>query len=127
MTDPQLTCTRDIYFEAGHRVYGHESKCAHLHGHSYKLSVTARKKSGLDNLGRVIDFSVLKSTIEEWVQEHWDHGMILFREDPLAKAFRPSSEVESPLFGHKHFLLTYNPTAENLAKYILLVVGPCLL
>ena len=30
----KLTCTRRLQFCAGHRVYGHESKCANVHGHN---------------------------------------------------------------------------------------------
>ena len=56
-----VTCTRRLCFEAGHRVYGHESKCANLHGHSYKVERGLR--SGAGRVGRVIDFSVLKEKI----------------------------------------------------------------
>ena len=54
-----IEAVRKIHFSAGHRVYGHESKCSNLHGHNYVLWVHAGAKE-LDELGRVIDFSVLK-------------------------------------------------------------------
>lgn len=34
--DPEKTAYHDI--SCGHRVYGHESKCAHLHGHNYRIT-----------------------------------------------------------------------------------------
>ena len=42
---PDISC--------GHRVYRHESKCAHLHGHNYRIHFTVTGR--LDSLGRVID------------------------------------------------------------------------
>src|SRR5262249_14498003 len=54
-----VTCTRLLQFDAGHRVYQHEGKCANLHGHRYTAEITAQAEA-LDKIGRVIDFSVLK-------------------------------------------------------------------
>ena len=50
------TITRRLEFDAGHRVYQHESKCNHVHGHRYVVEVEAT--GTLDGLGRIIDFSV---------------------------------------------------------------------
>lgn len=50
-----ITVTRVLEFDAGHRVVNHESKCATLHGHRYKVEIVAAAP-GLDSLGRVIDF-----------------------------------------------------------------------
>jgi 6-pyruvoyltetrahydropterin/6-carboxytetrahydropterin synthase len=72
----------------------------------------------LDELGRVIDFSVLAERLGGWVDEHWDHGFILHREDEEAKA-----AVEK-VAGQRLFLLDANPTAEYLADYLLRQVAP---
>jgi 6-pyruvoyltetrahydropterin/6-carboxytetrahydropterin synthase len=77
--------------------------------------------TGLDTLGRVIDFGVLKSRLAPWIDENWDHGMILWREDMEAIA------AVSILPGQKLFLLPTNPTAENMALHLLRVVAPALL
>lgn len=37
-----ISCTRRLTFAAGHRVWKHEGKCAHPHGHNYVVEVTAR-------------------------------------------------------------------------------------
>lgn len=125
---------------AGHRVYGHESKCAHLHGHNYRIhftcvpgdgkpkrkffgqepETTARTESGLDQLGRVVDFSVVKATLCEWLEENWDHKFLMWEQDPAVGDMLnidPSGLV----------ILPFNPTAENMAKYLVEVVAPPLL
>lgn len=104
---------------------GHEGKCRHLHGHNYEVFLTAVQKSNdveeLDTLGRIIDFSILKHKVGNWVEQNWDHGMILFSEDGDA------IKVMASLPEQKFFLLPYNPTAENLAKYLIKEICPSLL
>lgn len=135
----RITCTRRLQFCAGHRVYGHENKCANLHGHNYVVYLTAAAnpvaESQLDDIGRVIDFSVLKYLIGEWIQEKWDHGMILSKDDPLGWIWDGGAHFasgESPDVGptcteHKFFEMPYNPTAENMARYLGEEVAPDLL
>lgn len=104
--------TRNIEFDAGHRVYKHESKCAHVHGHRYRVEITCRPNNGLDDLGRVVDFSVVKRIVGGWVDEHFDHGMLFFCEDPLVGVWHKH------LPEHKIFTMTDNPTAENIAEFL---------
>ncbi len=116
--------TRKLQFCAGHRIYKHESKCRHLHGHNYHLYLHARAKdenNSLDSLGRVIDFGVLKSRFLPWIEENWDHGFIIWTEDKEAIAALQAVPEQ------KLFLLDRNPTAENLATYLIDVVAPALL
>lgn len=119
------TCTRRIQFCAGHRVYGHESKCANLHGHNYVAMVTAAAEC-LDGIGRVIDFSVLKDRVGGWIDDNWDHGMVLWVND------KATIDAVSGLAGtcngsQKLFLLPTNPTAENMAEHLVTQVCPVLL
>ena len=116
-----ITCTRRIQFCAGHRVMGHENKCAHLHGHNYVAFFEA--EGDLDNIGRVIDFSVLKERIGGWIDEYWDHGFILFGDDYALS--RLLNQFTAPLL--KMYLLPANPTAENMAEYLLDEVCPAVL
>lgn len=99
----------------GHRVYQHESKCKNLHGHSYIFHLKC-VSTELDNIGRVIDFSVIKELVCKWLDDNWDHKMILWEQDPLLPelAKLDPSVVSIP----------YNPTAENLAKYLVEDIGP---
>lgn len=112
----QITCTRRIQFCAGHRVLGHENKCAHPHGHNYIVYLTASAPQ-LDELGRVVDFSVLKQLVGGWIDKFWDHGFIIYEKDEELVRFYNAHN-------YKNYLLPYNPTAENMADYILLHVGP---
>jgi len=111
------TAVRRLQFCAGHRVWKHEHKCANLHGHNYIAFVHAEADQ-LDNLGRVIDFSVLKERIGGWIEQHWDHGFICHRDD--AEALRAMEAIPN----QKTFLMDANPTAENMADFLLRVVGP---
>lgn len=111
------SAVRRLQFCSGHRVYKHESKCNNLHGHNYVLFIHARAKDDdLDSIGRVIDFSVLKSLMGNWIDENWDHGFIYYALD---------SEVEKVLF-LKKYAMPNNPTAENMAHYLLNVIAPTL-
>lgn len=109
----EFECTRRIQFCAGHRIRGHESKCAHLHGHNYVALVTARAPN-LDKLGRVVDFSVLKEVVGGWIDAAWDHGLVLWKEDVEAIS------AAALLKDQKLYLLPKNPTAENMAEHLLL-------
>lgn len=75
----------------------------------------------LDHLGRVIDFSVLKEKIGGWIDRMWDHGFVLWAEDDEAVA------IVKQMPGQKLFIMPTNPTAENMAKFLLQVVCPELL
>lgn len=115
--------TRKFDFDYGHRVLGHEGKCANLHGHRGVAEVTV-EAAELDNLGRVVDFSVLKTLIGGWIDERWDHNMLLHKDDPLLDDL--GHEIENiehsrrRIFGPKSpYILPVNPTAENLAQDLL--------
>jgi 6-pyruvoyltetrahydropterin/6-carboxytetrahydropterin synthase len=111
------SCTRKIEFDAAHRVVGHENKCKFLHGHRYCLEVTAFADE-LDNVGRVVDFGVLKEVLGGWIDQNWDHNTILNQSDKeLGNHIDASTE-------QKTFYLPYNPTAENMASYLLSEICP---
>lgn len=115
-----LTVMRRIPFCAGHRLVGHEGKCVHLHGHNYvaEFYVTGEKQ---DEVGRVIDFKLLKTKCKGWIDEHWDHGFLLWEKDTEA------IEAVKQTNPYRLFLLPYNPTSENLATFLLEEVCPELL
>jgi 6-pyruvoyltetrahydropterin/6-carboxytetrahydropterin synthase len=97
---------------------GHEGKCAVPHGHNYVIEITA--EAGLDSIGRVIDFSVLKSLVGNWIDLYWDHGFIVNKRDQeLRDAFELVRGME-----HKLFVADWNPTAENMAGHLLDTICP---
>lgn len=102
-------------FCAGHRVHGHESKCAHLHGHNYRVHFDVQ--GSLDALGRVMDFSVIKSKLCQWLEDNWDHKFLVWEKDPIA-AYLIDIDKTGVI------KVPFNPTAENMAEYLVTKVGP---
>lgn len=130
----QIAATRYHDFSCGHRVHGHESKCANFHGHNYRVTFTVQMMTEqerlnrtipvqeempmLDEIGRVMDFSVIKTVLCDWLEEHWDHNFLMWDQDPYWEVVR----------GHPGFIaVPFNPTAENMGQHLLDVVGPALL
>lgn len=148
-----FTVIRSHEICAGHRVVGHESKCRHLHGHNYvfhfhvapKLDAQIKslakeykvESAALDNIGRVIDFSVVKTTLCQWLEDNWDHKFLHWEKDELIRGviglvendnregFVPRDQVDH--FYNSFVELPFNPTAENLAAHMVEVIGPQLL
>jgi 6-pyruvoyltetrahydropterin/6-carboxytetrahydropterin synthase len=114
----RVSCVRKVHFCAGHRVMNHESKCATAHGHNYYVHLYAEAPH-LDALGRVIDFSVLKGKIGGWIEEHWDHTFLVCKDDlSLIDALKHLPRKKEP------FICPFNPTAEEMALYLLNVICP---
>lgn len=116
-----ITITRRLEFDAGHRVMNHESKCATLHGHRYVIEIAATAPS-LDGIGRVIDFSILKEKIGSWLDEHWDHTTLVHIDDTITLA----ALKQMPRF-KEPYVCEFNPTAENMASFLLHKICPMLL
>jgi 6-pyruvoyltetrahydropterin/6-carboxytetrahydropterin synthase len=83
-------------FSSAHQLRGYKGKCENLHGHNYKIEIFARGRE-LDHIGLLVDFGELKTAADELVQ-YLDHRNI----------------NELPPFDAE-----LNPSAENLARYIL--------
>ena len=81
-------------FSAAHQLRGYNGDCKNLHGHNYRVTVTARSAK-LNEVGIALDFRLLKKTVDELLAEY-DH--------------RNLSEL--PEFSSE------NPTSENLARSI---------
>ncbi|HRD55799.1 MAG TPA: 6-carboxytetrahydropterin synthase [Parachlamydiaceae bacterium] len=114
----RIKCVRKICFSSGHRVFGHEGPCKNPHGHNYSAHIFA-ESNGLDQLGRVIDFSVLKEKIGGWINRYFDHTFLVYEKDEeMIQALKMVKTDKEP------FICPFNPTAENIANYLLLVVAP---
>ena len=103
--------SRKFAFDSAHRLIGHEGKCAHNHGHRYEGQVFVSPVDGLDDIGRVVDFQVLKEICGGWVDKHLDHGTILNSEDKEFVRFLTAQ-------GNKLYTINTNPTAENIADHL---------
>lgn len=118
-------CTRRLQWCHGHRLVGHEGKCVRPHGHNYVGHFHC--EGALDGVGRVVDFSVIKQRIGGWIEDHWDHGFVVFDQDTLMIDLLEDFAKRSPGGASKSFRLPANPTAENLALYLLNTVCPAVL
>ena len=83
-------------FSSAHQLRGYRGKCENLHGHNYRIEIYARGRE-LDHTGLLVDFVELKAAADE-VVNYLDHRNI----------------NELPPFDEE-----LNPSAENLARYIL--------
>jgi len=115
----KLTATRYHDVSCGHRVCNQGGKCENLHGHNYRIFFTLTSADStlpLDTVGRVLDFSVIKSKLCMWLEENWDHKFLVFSDDPWAEHL---IAIDKSVV-----VVPFNPTAENMAKYLVNVVGP---
>lgn len=113
-----VTAERYHDISVGHRVFGQGGKCEHLHGHNYRIHFTVRgMMEDVDDVGRVLDFSVIKERLCLWLEEHWDHKFLICDEDPW-RGLLAEIDREGVVW------VPFNPTAENMGEYLCLIIGP---
>ena len=85
--------SKQFAFSASHILEGlHECHpCSRLHGHNYVVTIHLKAK-GLNSVGFVKDYRELDN-IKQYIDNHLDHR-------------------------HLNDIVSFNPTAENLAKYL---------
>lgn len=133
--------SKEIEFDAGHRVPNHKSKCRNPHGHRYRVRVTIAGEivdtPGASDEGMLADFGDLKTLMTAYVHDILDHGFIVHEDDRemlfgLGEASdgsmsSPGHEYwqivdrengEENRFGWKVIVVPFIPTAENLAKWV---------
>ena len=106
--------TANESFDSAHFLKDYNGKCANIHGHRWKVLITA----GSDELrtdpqmrGMVTDFGDLKKDLREET-EALDHRLIIER-----NSLRPAT---MQALKEENFLVCevdFRPTAENFAKY----------
>src|SRR5205807_10587772 len=88
--------SKEIEFDAGHRVPMHQSKCTNPHGHRYRVKVTCtgciiNDHSRADD-GMLIDFGELLKFMEILIHDQLDHGFIIAPNDAELRAAFGGSE-----------------------------------
>ena len=90
------TVIKQMEISASHRLsLSYESKCENLHGHNWIITVYCRSKE-LNADGMVVDFSHIKQVVKEQL----DHKNL-------------------------NDVLLFNPTAENIARWICDQIPEC--
>lgn len=96
LTEKMYYVKKRFEISAAHRLeLSYESKCSRLHGHNWIITVECRAKE-LNKDGMVVDFTHIK----EMVMDKLDHAVI-------------------------NDVVPGNPTAENMAKWIVDIVPNC--
>lgn len=114
--------TKTFDWSMGHTLTGHKDlsdpnkpgKCSHLHGHTYQAEIELISLT-LDNFGMVLDFGHIKNSIKKWIDDNWDHRLLIWDQDGRTKNLKemdPGSIV----------VVAFNPSAENLAAHIYMKV-----
>lgn len=88
------------HFCASHQLRGYDGPCARLHGHNFRVEARV-SGTDLNDIGMLIDFKEVKKLLKQVVGQ-FDHQLI----------------NEIPPFD------VFNPTAENMAKYIYHEIAP---
>lgn len=97
----------EMTFDAGHRIVGHQGKCARLHGHTYRVEI--RCAGVVRDPGFVVDFGDIKDLVNRW-----DHRMLLWTSDPIVAIGVGRDFIEE----YGILEVGFNPTAENMANYL---------
>lgn len=118
----QVSITRRLEFDAGHRIPSHGGQCRNLHGHRYQLELTLSgevlHREGASDDGMILDFGDVKTLAQEHLVSKWDHAFLIYRGDTALLNFLNSME------NHKTFVLDDIPTVENLAQAAFSMLAP---
>lgn len=104
--------TKKFSLEMGHILSNSYTKqCTNFHGHSYSVRVTITKQNLVN--GVVMDFTKLKEIFNESIKNNFDHTCLVPENLFTELTFVPGIKMVS-----------YEPTAENLAKEFFDILYP---
>lgn len=92
-----------------HRLMNYNGKCASCHGHTYHFEIEL-KIAGQQENGISVDFNNFKE-IDNFLQDNWDHAVLVNSNDKNLIDFLKAEK-------QRYFLLSSNPTAENMCVYL---------
>ncbi len=112
-----ITATKTVKFDAAHVLTNHQGLCKNLHGHTYRVDVSAAGNGSSD---MVIDFKELKALATDVICSRFDHAFIYNTESP--------GECEIAAVVEKNHMRTvaipFRSTAENLARHFYGLMAP---
>ena len=101
--------SKTVTFAYGHRLLDYQGKCENLHGHNGRVELTLGAPV-LNGEKMVADFTTFGAALKFWIEENFDHKVILCSRDPLLKILKAN--------GQSCYETKDNPTAEILAELI---------
>ena len=101
--------TKKFKWHCAHRLLNHKGLCNNIHGHTYKMEVTAMGK--LKNDGMIVDFGDLKNIITAEIVNNFDHALLIYKEDDDLMGVHDAMLT-------KTFIFPFNTTVENMVKWI---------
>ena len=81
-----------IGYPCAHRRWAHKGHCALVHGYSRSFKVWFGAERLEADVGFVMDFGGLKP-IKAWLEDKFDHTLLLDEADPLLPKFRELEEL----------------------------------
>lgn len=109
------TITVKHNMEVAHRLSQTPGKCEAIHGHSMWVVLTLYGEINRQGLLEGIEFGVLKKDFRLYLDNAFDHHLILCAGDPLVAALS-GKELERYYPGLR--MMDQDPTTENLARSI---------
>lgn len=118
-----ISLTKKFSFSCAHRIVNHPGKCKNLHGHNFNLIIEVRDNRDYYNILSneypiLFDFGDAKRLYGKWIEDNWDHSIILWKEDKELLDFFINLKIDGKL-GQKIYVMDANVTSESLAKEFL--------
>ena len=105
--------------EVAHRLFELPGKCENIHGHSMWVDVSLH--GGVNSKGILevddgpLEFGAVKKKVRGYLDENYDHKLLLNQADPWAEPLADGNEEYKPLPGLA--VQQGDPTTENLAMW----------
>lgn len=150
----EKTISKEIQFDAAHRVPLHQSKCANIHGHRFTIiaELTGDLVEDGPQTDMILDYGFLKQILMDNVDALCDHGIILsmsdtkfinmaydekltrtpyhifsdWYENVIESIEKNSFWAGQSTFG-KTYIINGAPTAEYLAMHFFKILAPKIL
>lgn len=89
----------ELDFSSAHLLKGYQGACSQLHGHNWRVELFVVGER-LDDIGILVDFKVLRKHLSKLLKGKLDHKFL-------------------------NDVVDFNPTAENLSRYIFFYLKKC--
>lgn len=118
MTSQSIAIRHSV--EMAHRLYHTPGRCQQIHGHNWRVELTLFGPVNRDGLLAGLNFSIIKPEFRKYLDDTFDHRILLNERDPWAGFLRTELNAEgdagTPLPGLQ--TLSVDPTTENFARII---------